>query len=156
MCGSAVESESRGYQSFTAYVCDNGTFLLCVHDSLLVCLHIPISFRYIHTSEKVWTGPILYRKSYSCIPRNKLLCLVPNSYIHVSVSAFYISRIGLPIWLQQNRQSNPGNIWISHRYMNVEIGRQNIIILFWQFHFWEYINRNQTFISDSHRPLICI
>jgi hypothetical protein len=44
--------------------------------------------------------------------------------------------------------------------MNVEIGRQNIIIMFWnneatQFHFWEYINRNQTFILDSHRPFIC-
>jgi hypothetical protein len=36
--------------------------------------------------------------------------------------------------------------------MNVEIGRQKIIILLGsneatQFHFWEYINRNQTFIS---------
>jgi hypothetical protein len=24
-----------------------------------------------------------------------------------------------------------------------------------QFHFWEYINRNQTFILDSHRHFIC-
>ncbi len=44
--------------------------------------------------------------------------------------------------------------------MNVEIWRQNIIILFGNneaallFHFWEYINRNQTFILDSHRPFI--
>jgi hypothetical protein len=40
--------------------------------------------------------------------------------------------------------------------MNVEIGRQNIIILFWkepaQFHFWENLYRNQTFLLDSHRP----
>ncbi len=38
--------------------------------------------------------------------------------------------------------------------MSVETGRQNIIILFWkyQFHFWEYINGNQTFILDSHQP----
>ncbi len=25
-----------------------------------------------------------------------------------------------------------------------------------QFHFWEYINRNLTFLLDSHRPFICI
>ncbi len=24
-----------------------------------------------------------------------------------------------------------------------------------QFHFWEYLNRNQEFILDSHRPFIC-
>ncbi len=24
-----------------------------------------------------------------------------------------------------------------------------------QFHFWEYINVNQTFILDSHRPFLC-
>ncbi len=45
--------------------------------------------------------------------------------------------------------------------MNVGIGRQNIISCFWnkegaQFHFWEYINGNQTFILDSHRPFICL
>jgi hypothetical protein len=43
--------------------------------------------------------------------------------------------------------------------MNVEIGIQNIIILFWkycneavQFHFWEYINQNQALILDFHWP----
>jgi hypothetical protein len=62
----------------------------------------------------------------------KLCGLIPNSYIHVSVSDLYIPRIGLPIWLQQNRQADPGNIEIAHRYMNVEIGRQNITPLFWK------------------------
>jgi hypothetical protein len=45
----------------------------------------------------------------------KVRGLVPNSYIHVSVSDLYIPGICLPNWL----------------YMTVEIGSQNIIILFW-------------------------
>jgi hypothetical protein len=45
----------------------------------------------------------------------KLRGLVPNSYIHVSVSNLYIPRIGLP---QLNRRTDPGS--------------------------WEYINRSQT------------
>jgi hypothetical protein len=40
----------------------------------------------------------------------KLRGLVPNSYIHVSVSDLYIPRIGLPICLQQNRQTGPEKI----------------------------------------------
>jgi len=41
--------------------------------------------------------------------------------------------------------------------MCVGTGRQNIIILFWKlhFHFWEYINGNQTFILGSHLSFIC-
>ncbi len=41
--------------------------------------------------------------------------------------------------------------------MSVGTGRLNIIILCWkyQFHCWEYINGNQTFILDSQRPFIC-
>jgi hypothetical protein len=41
--------------------------------------------------------------------------------------------------------------------MSVRTGRQNIIFLFRkeQFHFWKYINGNQTFIMDSHWPFIC-
>jgi hypothetical protein len=72
----------------------------------------------------------LYQISYSVFPEMKLRGLNPNSYIHVSVSNLYIPKIGLPIWLQHNRQRYLGNLYIAHIYMNVETGRQNIIILF--------------------------
>jgi hypothetical protein len=36
--------------------------------------------------------------------------LIPNFLIHASVSDLYIHRIGPHIYLQQNRQTNPGNI----------------------------------------------
>jgi hypothetical protein len=42
--------------------------------------------------------------------------LNPNFHIHVSVSDLCIPRIGPNIFLQQNRQSDPGKIQISHRY----------------------------------------
>jgi hypothetical protein len=56
----------------------------------------------------------------------KLHGLVPSSYIHVFVRDLDIQTIGLPIWLQQKRQSDPGNILIVHRYMNAEIGDRTL------------------------------
>jgi hypothetical protein len=58
----------------------------------------------------------------------KLRGLVPNSYIHESVCDLYIPRIGLPIWLQPFRQTDPKNLYIIYRYMNVEILRQNFLL----------------------------
>jgi hypothetical protein len=46
---------------------------------------------------------------YVC-PEKELLGLRPNFHIHVSVSVLYIPTFGLPTFLQQNRQSDQGNI----------------------------------------------
>ncbi len=62
--------------------------------------------------------PALYKKFNLCLPEMKLRGLVPITYIHVIMGVLYIPRIGLPIFLQQS--------------MNMEIGRQNIVILFWK------------------------
>jgi hypothetical protein len=43
-------------------------------------------------------------------PEIKLCGLVPNFHIHVTVSDLYIPTIGPPIFLQQNRQTDQGNI----------------------------------------------
>jgi hypothetical protein len=53
----------------------------------------------------------LYRKSDLCMPRNET-ALSHSQFLHSCISYRFlcISRISLPIWLQQNRQTDPGNI----------------------------------------------
>jgi hypothetical protein len=65
----------------------------------------------------------LMRIQYKCLvpisvfPEMKLLfpkqnynVLSPSSYTHISVRDLYITRIGLPILLQENMWTNPENI----------------------------------------------
>ncbi len=54
-------------------------------------------------------------------PKQNYNLLPLSSYTHMSVRDLYISRIGLPIMLQENMWTNPGNILIDHRHINVEI-----------------------------------
>jgi hypothetical protein len=71
--------------------------------------------------------------------------LCPNFHIHVSVSDLYIPGIGPHISLQQNMQTNPGNIIICRRYVyecrDWETEHYNsvleIIVLFLGIHKWE-------------------
>jgi hypothetical protein len=86
--------------------------------------------------------PALYRKSNLCIPRMKLHDLVPNSYIHVSMSDVYIPRISMPIWLQQIRQTDPENILNAHRYecVNWETKHYNSVL---------EVTRPNSFISGN-------
>jgi hypothetical protein len=44
--------------------------------------------------------------------------LSPSSYTQMSLRDLYISRIGLPILLQENMWTDPGNIKIVHRHLN--------------------------------------
>ncbi len=68
-------------------------------------------------------------------PLQNYNALSPSSYNHISMRDLYISRIGLPILLQRNMWTYPGNIQIAHGHMNVEIGTEDP-----QFPEKEYIN----------------
>ncbi len=87
-------------------------------------------------------------------PEMKPCGLVPISYIRVYVSHLYIPRIGMPISLQQSRQTDPGNIsicsqihecgnWEAEHYNSVS-GNNETAVSFLGIH-----NRNQTYIRFS-------
>ncbi len=69
--------------------------------------------------------PFIYSQKWNCaaslFPKQNYNDLSPSSYTHISVKDLHISRIGL-ILLQPNMWTDPGNISIAHRHMNVEIG----------------------------------
>jgi hypothetical protein len=57
------------------------------------------------------SGTLIVIKPGQGISRNVILVFLPPCMkMYVSVSDLYIPRICLHIWLQQNRQTDPGNI----------------------------------------------
>ncbi len=123
-------------------------------------------------------------KELACIPKIRLLyCIyhtstkIPFMYFFLLIARphsqfphscvcerfIYSQVLSKYIWLQQRRQTDPGNnksltyIWV---LWVKELGDRTLSLCFGnkedtQFHFWEYINGNQKFILYSNRPFIC-
>ncbi len=95
-----------------------------------------------------------------CIPRNET-ARPRSQFLHSCVCERFVYSQDRSAYLaaaKKNKQTDPGKV--AHRYMTWKLGDITLWFCFGnneaaQFHFWENINLNQTFILDSHRPFIC-
>ncbi len=103
--------------------------------------------------DRLPTGHTLNRKSNLCIPRKENCVASAPIPTFICLWGIYIfPGIDRPIWKYINiSQIYEGRNWETE-HNNKFCFRNNRAA---QFHFWEYINGNQTFILDSHRPFIC-
>ncbi len=112
------------------------TFTLCC---FTLCSNIHISSGWLWSALQMkgrWESNInvwfqfMYFQKWNCGA-----WLFPKQNCNVLSPSFQIHRIGLPNMMQPNRQTDPRNIQITHRYMNVGMGNKTA-----QIHFREYIN----------------
>ncbi len=76
-----------------------------------------------------------YYLLFIIIPEKELRGLSPNFHMLVSVSDLCIPTFDPPIFQQQNRQTDQGNILIAHRNLNVGRGTVSAQFLFWEYLF---------------------
>jgi hypothetical protein len=86
--------------------------------------------------------------------------LSPHFCIHVSVSDLYIPTIGLPILLQKNMWTDPGNIKIAYRRMNMKILTEAAQFLFWEYLNWIFVavqpDQHFCMIENVHERILNI
>ena len=124
--------------------------------------HIGFLAKYMSTTIRLMFCLPLGQKSFLRIPRNQTARPRSRFLLSCIYERFLYSQDWSAclhcIWLQQNWQTDPGNICVNHECENWVTEHYNFFVVnLWamQFHFWEYISLNQTFILDSHRTFIC-
>jgi hypothetical protein len=84
------------------------------------------------------TPTALQRKSHLCIPFLGIARPQPQFPHSCVCERFILTQQRSSYFLQQNRQTDGGNISIAHTRMNVEIGTDTPIFLFWEYLFLNF------------------
>ncbi len=151
-----LDRTANNRNSYTVHARSNPSFTLLTHRNMDRSKYSMLGGQPLQSRPNLHCtkNPIyVFPEKETARPRSQFLhSCICGRYIHYQDRSAYLATAKQADWSWE--YINRSQI---HECMNVEIGRQNIIILFWKnkaapFHFLEYITRNQTFILDSHRP----